>query len=248
MGPHLADLCRAGEWRQLAREARLGADAGLGGAGHLLARAALEQLPGTWRSVVARLAQRQVHGLHADLVGYWRPLAIPAPRRAGRASHMTAALSTLVRTTSLPALLRYLDRNGMAWSLEPRVPFLDTRVAAASRALSSAARFSRGLGKSVLRDARWSRLPRLVAERRQKNGFLTPESAWWRGALRSWAIDVLDPGSVARNGVLDAAAVARVRDDLRSPEGPPPPAGLWRWINIELWMQARDAGLASEAG
>jgi asparagine synthase (glutamine-hydrolysing) len=161
---------------------------------------------------------------------------------------MTAALSTLRRTKSLPALLRYLDRNGMAWSIEPRVPFLDRRVAAASYALSRDERFSGALGKSVLRDPRWSRLPPLVAARREKNGFFTPEASWWRGPLRGWAADVLDPRSVARHGVLDRATAAYVRDGLRSDTGPAPPASLWRWINIELWMEARERRCAGRVG
>ena len=127
---------------------------------------------------------------------------------------MDAALATLVHANSLPALLRYLDRNGMAWSVEPRVPFLDRRVTAASKALGGADRFRDGVGKSVLRDARWSRLPPLVAARRDKLAFSTPERAWWRGPLRTWAADVLDPVAVRRHGVLDPAVVGRVRDGL----------------------------------
>lgn len=242
IGAHLADLGRAGAWRRAYREGRAARAAGLGSLPALLGRACLEPLPAPLRAVLSRFVQRQLHGVHPDLAGYWRP-APRAPRAAGPDALMDAALATLLRATSLPALLRYLDRNGMAWSIEPRVPFLDRRVVAASRALAGADRFRDGIGKRVLRDARWSRLPSVIAARRDKLAFTTPERAWWRGPLRTWAADMLDPSSVRRHGVLDPAVVGRVRDGLH--RGDEPPAALWRWINIELWMQSLDARAAA---
>jgi asparagine synthase (glutamine-hydrolysing) len=244
IGAHLADLFRTGAWGRLFREARSARTAGLGSLPALLGRACLEPIPAPIRSVLTRLVQRQLHGVHPDLAGYWRP-APRASRSTGPDALMEAALATLTRS-SLPALLRYLDRNGMAWSIEPRVPFLDRRVTAASRALGSVDRFQDGVGKAVLRDARWSRLPPLVAARRDKIAFATPEQAWWRGPLRTWAADVLDPASVARHGVLDPAIVARVRDGLSRGDAEPP-AALWRWINIELWMHSLEQRAAGAA-
>ena len=245
IGAHLADLGRTGAWRRAWREGRAAHAAGLGSLPSLIGRACLEPLPAPLRAVLSRVVQRQLHGVHTDLAGYWRPAA-RAARGGGPDALMDAALATLVHANSLPALLRYLDRNGMAWSVEPRVPFLDRRVMAASKALGGGDRFRDGVGKSVLRDAPWSRLPPLVAARRDKLAFSTPERAWWRGPLRTWAADVLDPVAVRRHGVLDPAVVGRVRDELHRGVGEPP-AALWRWIDIELWMQSLEQRAARAA-
>jgi asparagine synthase (glutamine-hydrolysing) len=250
-GAHVADRLRTGDWRaalDLVCEARTAGDQA-----SVTGRAALAFAPGSWQSLTARLAQRQLHGLHPDLAGYWRPIVrapdrAAAPRRSERGAvarsdrHVAASLETMIRTTSLPALLRALDRNGMAWSVEPRVPFLDSRVTTAARDLSNDERFRHGLRKWILRDPRWSRLPERVRTRGAKNGFATPEASWWRGPLREWAADVLAPSSVARHRWLDAAVVEGVRQQLLAgdTEGGASigATSIWRWINLELWTDA----------
>ncbi len=53
----------------------------------------------------------------------------------------------------LPSLLRYEDRNSMAFSIEARVPFLDYRVAELAFRLPPAVKLDAGRTKGVVRDA-----------------------------------------------------------------------------------------------
>jgi len=78
----------------------------------------------------------------------------------------------------LPRLLRYADRNSMAWSRELRLPFLDLEVVA--HAFSSGWRngFERGWTKEPLRRVAARRLPEEIVWRRGKTAYDVPEQEW----------------------------------------------------------------------
>jgi asparagine synthase (glutamine-hydrolysing) len=74
--------------------------------------------------------------------------------------------------------LRDADVMSMAHSLELRVPLLDTRLVQTVQALPAAVRFARGRPKGLLRELMQDRLPRVVLERRQRQGFSFPLQQW----------------------------------------------------------------------
>ena len=84
----------------------------------------------------------------------------------------------------LSDLLRYEDRNSMAFSIESRVPFLDHRLVETSIAMASYNKIVNGWQKYPLRLAIERRLPQSVVWRRDKKGFVTPQGTWFN-ALRT---------------------------------------------------------------
>jgi asparagine synthase (glutamine-hydrolysing) len=57
-------------------------------------------------------------------------------------------------------------------------------------------------------------VPRSLTDR-PKQGFGVPIDAWLRGPLRSWALDLLAPDKLAREGFLDPAPIrVALRDHL----------------------------------
>lgn len=90
----------------------------------------------------------------------------------------------LTRSTNLPMLLRYEDRNSMAHSIEARVPFLDHRLVEFALRLGDRWKIVGGDTKRVLRRAMDGILPDVVRDRRDKLGFATPEEVWFKGPLR----------------------------------------------------------------
>jgi len=76
---------------------------------------------------------------------------------------------------SYPQLLRYEDRNSMAFSLESRVPFLDYRLVSFVYDLPTAYKIRKGFTKAILRDGLKGILPEEVRKRKSKLGFSTPE-------------------------------------------------------------------------
>lgn len=135
--------------------------------------------------------------------------------------------------TSLPALLRYEDRNSMAFSVEARTPFLDYRLVERAQALPSADLVRGGWTKAILREAMEGIVPDSVRWRRDKLGFATPEVRWLREIaprVREW----LGPGSRLAPR-LDASALRTwlAGSDAELAGRP----GLWRLLSSELWLR-----------
>lgn len=110
--------------------------------------------------------------------------------------------------TSVPALLRYEDRNSMAHSIESRVPFLDYNLVEYVLSLPDNFKIKDGNTKYVMRQAMKGILPDKVVNRHDKMGFVSPEEVWirsnsdiFRNEL-SEACDLLE-GIVDRKIVLE---------------------------------------------
>ncbi|GIV96199.1 MAG: asparagine synthetase B [Herpetosiphonaceae bacterium] len=145
---------------------------------------------------------------------------------------------TLVET-NLPALLRYEDRNSMAFSIESRVPFLTTDLVEFVLSLPEHYLIARdGTTKAVFRKAMRGIVPDIILDRRDKIGFATPEQRWF-STLQPWIEGVLRSEAAGRIPALNTAAVeqewqavlaGRRRFDFR----------IWRWINLICWAEQFD--------
>jgi asparagine synthase (glutamine-hydrolysing) len=83
-------------------------------------------------------------------------------------------LRHLLLVDYLPPILRFEDRNSMAWGVESRMPFLDHRLVEFGDRLPAEFRLRRGWTKAVLRRAVDDLLPRKIARRRTKLGLPGP--------------------------------------------------------------------------
>jgi asparagine synthase (glutamine-hydrolysing) len=138
-------------------------------------------------------------------------------------------------------LLTKTDRASMAWSLEARVPFMDTVVS--NFAFSLPVRHKvRGFSKKrLLRKAMEPLLPREVVHGK-KRGFSIPAAAWLRGELEPFARETLSADTLRRQGYLQHPAVARLLDDHV--------AGrqdlsrqLWGLLAFTLWYERHVEGI-----
>jgi asparagine synthase (glutamine-hydrolysing) len=161
----------------------------------------------------------------------------PEPGRRRRTpSSFREHLHENLTAAMLPELLRYEDRNSMAFSVESRVPFLTPALA--SFVLSLPEEFviaPDGTTKAVFRRAMRGIVPQEVLDRKDKIGFATPERTWLAD-LRPWAEAILR-GETARSlGVIDHGELwaewQRMQDGS---------AGFstraWRWINLIRWVE-----------
>lgn len=103
-------------------------------------------------------------------------------------------LVNLTLETNLQELLRYEDRNSMAFSVESRVPFLEPQLVSFVLALPAEYKLQRGLTKAVLREVLRGRIPEEVRARRSKLGFPTPELEW---LARGFGVSAETAGSAA---------------------------------------------------
>ncbi len=100
----------------------------------------------------------------------------------------------------LPALLQVEDRMSMAWSLESRVPFLDTRIAELAFSMPSNVKFKGGITKYILRKAIDGKLPKEILWRTDKLGFPVPLKKWFQSELKPFLEgSLLSEASLNRN-------------------------------------------------
>lgn len=105
----------------------------------------------------------------------------------------------------LPRLLRYADRNSMAWGREIRLPFLDIEVVRCALASNWQAGLRSGWTKHALRVAMEPRLPREIVWRRDKIAYQTPDDSWLKDrrvgdAVHAARRDLVARGLVAGDG------------------------------------------------
>ncbi len=159
----------------------------------------------------------------------WSPGYISGNDVLKRTLHQT------LTETSLPALLRYEDRNSMAFSIESRVPFLTPALVKFVFSLPEDYLIARdGTTKAVLRQAMRKIVPDEILDRKDKIGFATPERAWLL-AQRRWVEQILASDAARGIPAIDAAEMSREwsrivagrrRFDFR----------VWRWLNTILWI------------
>jgi asparagine synthase (glutamine-hydrolysing) len=235
----LGSLLGRGEWLKAYSFARRASKRpGVGGRTMLLARGLKRLLPGRVQS-----RGRALLGRPAWLNGGWfeqRGVGDPVEHRPGRRTdQLRERLYRTLTTTSLPMLLRYEDRNSMAWSIESRVPFLTPALAEYVLALPEEYLISPdGVTKYVFREAMRGIVPDAILDRRDKIGFATPEKKWLQ-ELGPWVGEVLSPERLRRVPALDAAAVGREwRAILAGTK--PFDWRVWRWVNLVRWAEAWD--------
>lgn len=102
-------------------------------------------------------------------------LALDIPKRGGKTFSEHVNLSVQY---GMYELLRYEDRNSMAFSIESRVPFLDHRLVDFIRTLPNNQKIHGGWTKYVLRKMLDEKLDDKVVWRKDKKGFVTPQQDW----------------------------------------------------------------------
>jgi hypothetical protein len=124
---------------------------------------------------------------------------------------------------SLPHLLRYEDRNSMAWSVEARVPFVTPRFVETALGLPVELKIRDGYTKHALRSAAHETIPDEIAWRRNKFGFEAPTTKWME------AHAPVVESELRRSRILRDLAPAGV--NIRSID-----SGLvWRLYNLAVW-------------
>jgi len=193
-------------------------------------------LPDALRPAARSLVGRSDRPTWANLRWFQdRGVQLDCPWYHGRnGEYLRSGLQESV-VTNLLALLRYEDRNSMAYSVESRVPFLTTDLAELLLSLPEDHLIGDdGMSKRVFRAAMRGIVPDVILHRRDKIGFATPELAWLRE--HSGFVDqalALTPAAPC----LDGAGAARYCHDAI--EGTIPFSfQTWRLANFLLWNSA----------
>lgn len=131
-------------------------------------------------------------------------------------------------------ILVKVDRSGMQYSLETRMPLLDRDVIEFAWTLPMDYKFSEGITKRVMRDVLYRYVPQEMMER-PKKGFSIPLHEWLRkGELREWAQDMLSDGRTKCADVIDIKAADSYWKDYT--EKGVFSEKLWYILMLEQWM------------
>lgn len=157
----------------------------------------------------------------------WRPVGRDVLREM---------LGNALRAPSIPWLMRYSDRNAMAFSIENRLPFLTPRLVEFTLGLPEEFLIAKdGLGKNLLRTAMRGLVPDVIRERRDRIGFDVPLESW---LPRTPGLADLLEASLAIPAVRRERA-APLLQAVRNGQALPRPRAFeaWRLVTLAAWSR-----------
>ena len=153
-----------------------------------------------------------------------------------RRDDLPIVLREQITGTSLSRLLRYEDKNAMAFSLEARVPFLDHRLVEYVFSLPITQRLKNGWTKRILRNAMEGVLPEKIRKRRKKIGFAIPEAAWLK-ELRKEVREVFASYKFGERRYFKQTEVLKEFDEFCTGRSDQNANIFWRILNLEMWLR-----------
>jgi asparagine synthase (glutamine-hydrolysing) len=177
---------------------------------------------------------REPLGLRPEFERAWASPPSRVPTKYQSALHDD--LYQQLRCTMLPKLLRFADRNSMAFSREVRLPFLDHRIVEYLFSTPEDQKIKGTINKRILRRAMRGIVPDEILRRTDKKGFDTPQAQWLAGPLRSWAEHLLFSQEFCQRDWVDPVQVHRTWREFLS--HPPRHHGLLlRLLSLEMWAK-----------
>ena len=231
-GAIFGDLLRGGRWVAAARA--IHAYAREHGVANLKSVLPL-LLEASWRY---RLKRRVVpDGISEEFRRRWHSEAeLPTDGRRRFPDILRNELYAALTQTVLPSLLRYADRNSMAFSREVRLPYLDHRLVEFCFAIPDDQKLCGGTTKVVMRNAIGGIVPEMIRTRKDKLGFAPPQADWLLGPLRPWAEDTLHSTAFRQREWIDAQNVDKSWRRFLSGQDRSHTT-IWHWLSLEEWMK-----------
>lgn len=159
----------------------------------------------------------------------------PYDSKGYRNASVSEASKIQLESTNLPMQLHWEDRNSMAHSIESRSPFLDYRVVEYLYGIPDNFRYSKGESKVILRRAISSIVPKLIASRKGKIGFSTPESIWVKEQGAYFFQDAIKLSIEQSCGIIKPTAGQYFLDMIEGKRTYN--HSLWRVISFGAWIK-----------
>ena len=138
-----------------------------------------------------------------------------------------------ISTYTLPALLRYEDRNSMAFGVETRLPFLDYRLVELCMGLSLENKIREGWTKWILRKCMAGTVPDAIVWRKDKIGFEAPDACW-----------MTSEESHVRRTIMSSELVRSISNEvqLEASLSRMPLRNRWRLYSLAIWGERFNIG------
>jgi asparagine synthase (glutamine-hydrolysing) len=196
------------------------------------------------RYLPAWLRPRQLD-LRGPALREFKPLAMGLAAGADVRERQAADLATF----SIPVLTHFEDRMSMSEGREIRLPFLDPRLIDQLIAAPAALKLHHGWTKYLMRRAVEPWLPPEIVWRKDKQGFVNPESEWLKGGLREQVLGYFEPDSLLfRYGLVDRRALLQTFETYA--RQPPGRGSVWfrdifNPFALEVWLRRFESYLSS---
>ena len=136
---------------------------------------------------------------------------------------------------SLPQLLRYEDKNSMAFSRETRLPFLDYRLVQLIYSLPIEEKIDDAVTKRIMRKAMEGMVPDKIIHRYDKVGFETPQNNWFRKDLKPFIENMFSFPGFDDRPYWHGEKVREVFGRFLKGKGAS--NHIWRVLSTELWFR-----------
>lgn len=137
-----------------------------------------------------------------------------------------------IKGVHIPHLVHYDDRNGMARSIEGRMPFLDHRILDLVSTFKPDSFFKNGFSKILLREAGCEFLPEKVYNRTDKLGFFTPLQHILQEEINFVAEILADSPWVEQEMIQQDLEMIRSRKSNGNIS-----ERVWRAMSLTLWAK-----------
>ena len=142
---------------------------------NLIFRYVFEKLPFSWKIFIKNRFKRKNSLINSN---YFTKTVKEKSSDPKHQNFLTKALISSLKKYSLPKQLIRADKSAMAFSLESRFPFLDHGVVEYVLSLPNSKKMNNGITKVILREELKGLLPKKILDRKDKKGFLSPQSLW----------------------------------------------------------------------
>jgi asparagine synthase (glutamine-hydrolysing) len=188
-----------------------------------------------YKKYFAELARSKVPGKKSNPVTPRELLTMGASNSFAAHKNLNERLASDVMQFSTPDLLRYEDKNSMAFSIEARVPFLDHEMVEHIFQLPIDQKIKGGWNRAVYRNAMKGRMPEKIRTRRSKIGFTNPDITWMKNRAPQLR-ELFASKELAGRDLYDQGALVGAWDGYLNGR---PGDGLifWRVLVTELWMR-----------
>ena len=134
--------------------------------------------------------------------------------------------------SNLIPLLRYEDRNSMAFSIETRVPFLDYQLIEKEMQIPLEHKIKNGYTKNILREIMKDEMDEEVVFRKNKLGFAAPQKNWINELDESYIYEFINNMKTKKyfnEKTIKEIFEKKINDEMR-----------WKFLSLEIWIKVYD--------
>lgn len=139
-------------------------------------------------------------------------------------------------TTILQEQLHSADRNGMAFGIETRFPFLDYNLVDFALKLQNQVLINEGMQKYILREAVKNIIPEKIRLRKDKLGFLAPQDRWLLSPLKDWSYEMISAADFEGISSYNKKEALEIFDQFHERPTPFLSSTLWRYASLGQFL------------